>query len=389
MMKVAVIGGGAAGLAAAISAAEQGAKVTVLERMDRIGKKIMATGNGRCNLANTELTLSHYRGDEHFLSQIFRQVGLEEILDFFQRIGLFFRTEQGRIYPLSNHASAVLDVLRLEIERRGITVMTDFEVRGVCPRSEGFVIQGKRDTLVCDRLIIAAGGKASPVHGSNGSGYDILSLLGHRMTKLYPGLTGVKCPPEQMKGLRGIRIQAKATLLLDGKKYRSEFGEIQFNDTGLSGIPVLNCSSVIASHKGTSEIELDLLPEEKNVLDLLRNRDRKHLFTGMFHKQIAQSLCDRCWIPVHAIQEVDLPSLAKEIKAMKFKVNGTLSWENAQVTVGGAYTSEFQPETLESLLVPGLYAAGEIFDVDGDCGGYNLMWAWASGIVAGREAAHA
>lgn len=389
MIRVAVIGGGAAGLAAAISAAKQGAKVSVLERMDRIGKKIMATGNGRCNLANTELTLSHYRGDEHFLSQIFQQVGLEEILDFFQRLGLCFRTEQGRIYPLSNHASAVLDVLRLEIERRGITVMTDFEVRSVRPRSEGFFIQGKRDTLVCDRLIIATGGKASPVHGSNGSGYDILSLLGHRLTKLYPGLTGVKCPPEQMKGLRGIRVPAKATLLLDGKKYRSEFGEIQFNDTGLSGIPILNCSSVITSYKGTSEIELDLLPEEKNVPDLLNNRDRKHLFTGMFHKQIAQSLCDRCLIPVHAIQKVDLSSLAKEIKAMKFQVIGTLPWENAQVTVGGAYTSEFLPETLESLLVPGLYAAGEVFDVDGDCGGYNLMWAWASGIVAGREAAHA
>ncbi len=389
MARVAVIGGGAAGLAAAITAARNGAQVTVLERMDRVGKKIMATGNGRCNLANTELNLSHYRGDERFISQIFHRVGLEEILEFFHQIGLLVRTEQGRIYPLSNHASAVLDVLRHEADRQGVKLMTDFEVKSVRPRSEGLVIQGKYDTLVCDKMIIATGGKASPAHGSNGSGYDILSSLGHRMSKLYPGLVGLKCPSEQMKGLRGVRVFANATLLLDGQAYRSEAGEIQFNDTGLSGIPILNCSSVATSYKGNVEIELDLLPNETDVLGLLQERDRKHLFTGMFHKQIAQSLCDRTWVPAHSIQEVDLPSLAKEIKAMKFTITGTLPWENAQVTVGGAKTSEFQEGTLESLLLPGLYAAGEILDVDGDCGGYNLMWAWASGMVAGQEAANA
>ncbi|MBE7043627.1 MAG: aminoacetone oxidase family FAD-binding enzyme [Ruminococcaceae bacterium] len=389
MTRVAVIGGGAAGLTAAITAAKNGAKVTVLERMERVGKKIMATGNGRCNLANNELDLSHYRGDERFISQVFHQVGLEEILDFFREIGLLVRTEQGRIYPLSNHASAVLDVLRNEAERCGVTIKTDFDVKSVCPRSEGLVIQGKYETLVCDKLIIATGGKASPAHGSNGSGYDILSSLGHHTTKLYPGLVGVKCPSEQMKGLRGVRVFAKATLLLDGQPYRSEIGEIQFNDTGLSGIPILNCSSVVTSYKGEAEIELDLLPDEEDVLDLLQERDRKHLFTGMFHKQIGQSLCDRTWVPVQSIQTVDLPSLAKEMKAMRFTVIGTLPWENAQVTVGGAKTSEFQLGTLESLLLPGLYAAGEILDVDGDCGGYNLMWAWASGMVAGQEAANA
>lgn len=389
MARVTVIGGGAAGLAAAITAARNGAQVTVLERMDRVGKKIMATGNGRCNLANTELDLSHYRGDETFISQIFERVGLEEMLEFFYQMGLLVRKEQGRIYPLSNHASAVLDVLRHEAGRRGVKMVTDFDVKSVRPRSEGLVIQGKYDTFSCDKLIIATGGKASPVHGSNGSGYDILSSLGHRVTKLYPGLVGLQCPPEQMKGLRGVRVFAKATLLLDGEAYRSETGEIQFNDSGLSGIPILNCSSVATSYKGKVEIELDLLPDEKDVTGLLQERDRTHLFTGMFHKQIAQSLCDRTWVPPHAIQMVDLPALAKEIKAMKFTVTGTLPWENAQVTVGGAKTTEFQAGTLESLLLPGLYAAGEILDVDGDCGGYNLMWAWASGMVAGQEAANA
>ena len=389
MARVAVIGGGAAGLAAAITAARKGAKVTVLEQMDRVGKKIMATGNGRCNLANTELDLSHYRGNERFITQIFDRVGLEEILEFFRQIGLLVRTEQGRIYPLSNHASAVLDVLRHEADRQGVKLITDFEVKSVRPRSEGLVIQGKRETLIFDRLIIATGGKASPAHGSNGGGYDILLSLGHHITKLYPGLVGLKCPSEQMKGLRGVRVFGKATLLLDNQPYRSEMGEIQFNDTGLSGIPILNCSSVATSYKGNVDIELDLLPNEKDVLGLLQERDRTHLFTGMFHKQIAQSLCDRTWVPMHSIQTVDLPSLAKEIKSMKFHVTGTLPWENAQVTVGGAKTSEFQPGTLESLLLPGLYAAGEILDVDGDCGGYNLMWAWASGIVAGQEAANA
>lgn len=389
MVRVAVIGGGAAGLVAAITAAKNGAQVTLMERMDRVGKKIMATGNGRCNLANTELHLSHYRGDKEFISSVFQRVGLEEILEFFRQIGLLVRIEQGRIYPLSNHASAVLDVLRYEAERQGVKVLTEFEVKSVRPRSEGLVILGKRETLVFDKLIVATGGKASPAHGSNGSGYDIFASLGHHTTKLYPGLVGLRCPSEQMKGLRGVRTFAKATLLLDGEEYYSETGEIQFNDSGLSGIPILNCSSLVTSYKGNAEISLDLLPDEKNVLELLQTRDRKLLFTGMFHKQIAQSLCDRTWVPLNSIQAVDLPSLAKEIKGMKFTVMGTLPWDNAQVTVGGLKTKEFQTGTLESLLLPNLYAAGEILNVDGDCGGYNLMWAWASGIVAGQEAANA
>lgn len=389
MNRVAVIGGGAAGLAAAITAAQNGAQVTVLERMDRVGKKIMATGNGRCNLANTDLDLSHYRGDREMITDIFHQVGLQDMVAFFRRMGLVTRTEQGRIYPLSNHASAVLDVLRLEADRLGIKMMTEFEVKSVRPRSEGFVIEGKRDTLICDTLILATGGKAAPVHGSNGSGYDILLSLGHHITKLYPGLVGVKCPTEQMKGLRGIRVFAKATLLLDKQPYQSEIGEIQLNDTGLSGIPILNFSSILTSYKGDVEIALDLLPYEDDVLGLLEQRDRKQLFTGMFHKQIAQSLCDRTWVPKDSIQTVDLPALAKEIKNMKFTVQGTLPWDNAQVTVGGVVTTEFRADTLESLLIPGLYAAGEVLDVDADCGGYNLMWAWASGMVAGREAANA
>ncbi len=388
MVTVAVIGGGAAGLAAAVSAAKFGAKVTVLERMDRVGKKLMATGNGRCNLANVELDLTHYRGEQQFLNGIFERIGKKEILDFFRQAGLLFRIENGRIYPLSNHASAVLDVLRLEAGRYGVRLETDFEVKSVCPRSGGFVIQGAREKVSCDRLIITTGGKASPALGSNGSGYEILSSMGHHITKLYPGLVPMKCEPSQMKGLRGIRVFAQASLLMNGKEEARETGEIQFTDYGLSGIPMLNFSSIVSSYRTEDvRVKLDLLPGEEDVLKLLQGRDRTHLFTGMFHKQIAQALCDRTWVPVHGIQEVDLPALAKEIKGMTFIVRGTLSWENAQVTVGGAKTAEFQAGTMESLLVPGLYAAGEVLNVDGDCGGYNLMWAWASGITAGQEAA--
>lgn len=387
MTDVAVIGGGAAGLAAAITAARQGARVTVLERMDRVGKKLMATGNGRCNLANTELSLDYYRGDRRFIGAVFDRTGKKEILEFFRRAGLLFRTEEGRIYPLSNHASAVLDVLRQEADRQDVKVITDFEVKGVYCRSGGFVIQGGRKPLTCDKLIIATGGKASPALGSNGSGYEILSSMGHHMTKLYPGLVPMKCEPSQMKGLRGVRVFARASLLLDGEECAAETGEIQFTEYGLSGIPMMNFSSIVSSYKGQVQVVLDLLPGEEHALELLQSRDRKHLFTGMFHKQVAQALCDRAWVPMDAIQEVDLSALAKEIKGMTFTVRGVLPWEKAQVTVGGAKTGEFQAGTLESLLVPGLYAAGEILDVDGDCGGYNLMWAWASGITAGREAA--
>ncbi len=388
MTKIAVIGGGASGLAAAITAAQQGAQVTVLERLDRVGKKIMATGNGRCNLANTELRPDCYRGDPAFLSAVFERVGKREMYSFFRRAGLLVRTDHGRVYPLSNHASAVLDVLRQEAARWGVRLKTEFEVKGILPRSAGFLIQGIRETLSCDRLILATGGKASPVLGSNGSGYEILSSLGHHITRLSPGLVPMKCESGQMKGLRGVRCWATATLLIDGRPTAEETGEIQFTDYGLSGIPMMNFSSLVAMHRGKkAEVSLDLLPGEEHVLEMLQERDREHLFTGMFHKQIAQALCDRVWVPMAAIQEVDLPSLAKEIKGMRFTVTGTLSWEQAQVTVGGADTGEFTPGRLESRLVPGLYAAGELLNVDGDCGGYNLMWAWASGITAGQEAA--
>ena len=471
-LKVAIIGGGASGLAAAVTAARRGAQVIVLEQKDRVGKKLLATGNGRCNFSNRDLSLAHYHGDAAFVKAVLEKVALSETLQFFESIGLVYREEAGRLYPYSNHASSVLDALRLAAACLSVREETGFAVCRVEKRGGRFVLSAPDGReLHADRVIVASGGKASPSLGSNGGGYALLRSFGHTITRLYPSLVQLKTAPGTVKGMKGIRVYANARLYQTagggspcrqtkggesyqtagggspcrqtkggepyqtaggespcrqtkggepyqtagggspcrqtkgGESYQTpggetsllkqEYGEVQFTDYGLSGIPIFNLSQAAAGRKDLC-ISLDLLPQATDVQNLLANRitqlsvsplpadsgmarDLSSLFTGIFQKRVGELLVGRAGYDaaqlVHAIHNLDFP------------VIGTMPWENAQVTSGGAVTAEFDPGTMASRLIPGLYACGEVLDVDGECGGYNLQWAWSTGILAGEGAA--
>lgn len=397
-MKIAVIGGGASGLMAAIAAKETNpaCDVYILEKEKRVGKKILATGNGRCNLTNSGAGEWNYHGcDDSFVAETIPVWWVSDTLEFFSGLGVLCKEEQdGKIYPYSDTASAVLDVLRRRCDELEIKTICEYGVKLIKKQKRGFeLIPFKGDALECNRVIVAAGGKASPALGSDGSGYELLKKLGHRITKLSPSLVQIKTNPEVVRKLKGIKVNARLTI----DSYTSE-GDLLFTDYGISGPPVFNLSAIMGN---SSYVEADIMPEYSyyEVLELLRARREKlghialeEFFVGMLNKRVGQALLKSVGIAplsrlARTLTEKELKSVAGAIKAWKFEIEGTMSWNNAQVTHGGAMTKEFESSTMQSKLVKGLYACGEILDVDGDCGGYNLQWAWTSGYIAGKSAA--
>jgi len=401
MNNIAVIGGGAAGLTAAISAARMGAKVTVYERMDRMAKKILSTGNGRCNMTNENADLENYHGkNPKFVNGVIHKFWVRETLEFFGGLGVMTKTEEeGKIFPYSLQAAAVSEALRLEVQRLGIKEVCSFEVCEIKKNKEKFILKAYNgETAVCDSVVIACGGKAAPNLGSNGSGYDLAQKLGHKVTKLYPALVQIKTDNTYTKSLQGLKIWGVAGFYENDKLIKESEGEILFTDYGLSGPPIFNISRS-ASTSQNGEIRIDMMPEysEEMIYSILN--ERKYLgrnlesyFTGMLPKKLGQVMMKACGIaPLSRMSDSlgkkEISELAKKIKAWKFPVKGTMSWNNAQVTAGGVEVENINPNTMESKLVSGVYFAGEILDIDGDCGGYNLQWAWSSGYVAGENAA--
>ena len=395
--RIAVIGGGAAGFVSAITASRLGADVTIYERSDRVLKKILATGNGRCNMTNMNAGRENYHGkNPDFIRSTVSRFWVSETLDFFSEIGVLAKTEKdGKVYPYSLQAAAVSDVLRFEAQRLKIRVICDFEVSKITKEKNGYHIN---DRERADAVIITTGGMASPQLGSNGSGYALAKKMGHKVTELYPSLVQVKTDNTYTKALQGLKVNA-GVKFRDGKNVRFEdFGEVLFADYGLSGPPVFNLSRLASVYKN-GVIVLDLMPEfDINTLDgMLRSRKRANVslenyFTGMLPKKLGQVLLKSCGIAPLSRESVSLTNkeitaLAERIKAWEFKVLGTKSWNNAQVTAGGVEVSDINPKTLESKLWKEVYFAGEVLDIDGDCGGYNLQWAWSSGYIAGMSAA--
>lgn len=394
--QVAVIGGGASGLVAAISAARSGANVTIYEKNSRLGKKILSTGNGRCNFSNKNADIRHYHGkDVSFMQDVLESFWVEETVELFSELGLLLRTEDdGKMYPYSNQAGAVLDVLRFEIERLGINVVYDFEAEKIVRSKNGYKItsfDGK--TYFSERVVIAAGGKAAPDTGSCGSGYPLCKMLGHNVTELYPSLVQIKTKGGFAKSLKGIKIDALVSI---GNKEYS--GELLFTDYGISGPPVFSLSSALREEK-VEFVSIDFMPEfsEAEVFKLLKNRvslnvNLENYFVGMLNKRLGMALLKALEIQplsreAKSLSEAELRKIACNIKKFKLFMDGTLSWNNAQVTAGGVEVFGVNSKTMESLYNEGLYFCGEILDIDGDCGGFNLQWAWSSGFIAGKYAA--
>lgn len=398
-MKVAVIGGGAAGLAAAITAAEAGHAVTVLERQGRVGRKLMATGNGRCNLSNLNWGPENYHGqDPAFALPALAAFPPAAALDFFRSLGLLTVAEpSGRVYPRSDQAGSVVDVLRLAAAARGAELRTGAEVLSLCRAGDGFALALAGETVTADRVIVCCGGLAGEKLGGTKSGYALLSSLGHRRTPLHPALVQLRTDPTYVRALKGVRAEARVVLEEAGAVIAQSAGEVQFTDYGISGPAVFEVSRAASTAAGAVTARLDLLPglPRGELEDLLARRVEdlpglplENLLTGMLHNRLGQTVLRYAGFGLSGTADgltgADLSRTAAAVKDFALPVTGTLGFDAAQITAGGMDTVEFDPHTLQSRLVPGLYAAGEVLDVDGDCGGYNLQWAWASGRLAGR-----
>lgn len=401
MRVVAVIGGGAAGMMAALEAASRGAAVSVFERQARVGRKLAVTGNGRCNLTNLQASPAHYHGSQAgFVVPALQCFGAEETIARFRELGLLTVSQaDGRVYPLSDSASSVVDVLRYAMDAAGIRLMSGCEVRAIAPEKGGYRLTWPEGELHADRVIVACGGAAGERFGGSRLGYRLLERLGHGCTQLRCGLVQLRSSNRFCRSLKGIRADAQVSVLSGETLLARSEGEVQFTDYGLSGPAIFEISAEALSRPDTV-ISLDLLRDvgEEELCSLLLRRAKStpqlHLedaLIGTVQNRIGRVLVSACGLspsaPISSLDQVAARLLARECKTFRFPVTGDMGMDNAQVTVGGIVTGEFDPVTMESRLHPGLYACGEVLDVDGDCGGYNLQWAWSSGRAAGAAAA--
>ncbi len=416
--KVIVAGGGASGLVAAVTAAENGARVTVLEHKDRVGKKILMTGNGKCNLTNmSDVHGKYYSSDTESLEQIYDTLvrfDAQETRKFFQRLGLYTKEKRdGGVYPVSEQASIVLDVLRSACSRLGVTIRTDCALTAVLPKKNGGiarVMQEGRNAqeIAYDRLILATGGKAAPVSGSDGSGYVLAKNLGHRIIEPLPALVQLRCEGGFFKALSGVRAQGTVRLLIDGTEIAAETGELQLTDYGISGIPVFQLSRLAsrALYDGKRcEASLDFISYifASNALDSSKIDSKKmenmnffpdktveECLSGLVHKKIAAVVCKQNGIAAGAVirqaGEEKVCRCIKMLSDFRVRVAAPKSFDSAQVCCGGVALQEVD-EQFMSRRCHGLYLAGELLDCDGICGGFNLQWAWATGHIAGEAAA--
>ena len=395
-----ILGGGAAGLTAAASLAVSGLHVTVVERLDRVGKKILSTGNGRCNLSNTDMRAALYTPSDGFVQRVYEATPPETVLAFFEQLGLMTVEEDGRIYPRSMMAASVLDVLRMGCEKENIVLRTGETAVSVSPsRRGGWSVQlASGEGLFAPAVLCAMGGSAAPNLGTDGAGVRLLTKLGHSASPLCPALVQLKCTHPALRSLKGIRVQAQLTLLADGEPVTQETGELLFQDYGVSGVCVFQLSRFagrVLAKKQRVEISINLLPEVPNAYTWLLERiaarpqiSCSQLFTGVFHRLLAQAILKEAGItqdtPASSLTPRDVQRLARAISQLTLPVDGTQGFAQAQVTAGGILNREVDPATMQSRLFDGLYLAGEILDVDGPCGGYNLHFAFASALTAAR-----
>ena len=396
-MIIGIIGGGASGMAAAIAAAENpNAQIRLYERQSRVGKKLMATGNGRCNLSNCNADLTHYHGEEpDFVGPALAQVDVLQTRAWFHDLGLYMVAEPdtGKIYPYSDQANSVVDVLRLGLEKENITLLLGEEVQKLRREGDGFMVN---DTDYCDRVIIACGGLAGTKLGGSMSGYKLLGKLGHKSTRLRPSLVQLKCSWPGVTALKGVRCECHVKIYRDGEKVAHSGGELQFTDYGLSGPVIFEISRDICQGAGEWVAKLDLMTRllrDDLRAELCRRRERNlpmdELFTGIVHNRLGRVLtkaADVSGSTTGQLTDAQIDALVHTVKEFEITLTEPMGMDHAQVTAGGVLTRDFDPNTMESRLVPGLYACGEVLDIDGDCGGFNLQWAWSSGIVAGRNA---
>ena len=396
-MTVGVIGGGAAGMAAALAAAEnKEVQVVLMERQTRVGRKLLSTGNGRCNLTNLHAEEGGYHGNSPaFAGYALSQFPPEAALKWFAGLGLLTVAEEsGRVYPYSDQANSVVDVLRFGLEQPNIRVKLGFEVEKVKKTPNGFRVEAKGESVECEKLIVACGGLAGTKLGGSMSGYKLLRSLGHTCTKLRPTLVQIKSDWIGCPSLKGVRTNCRAEILRNGDVTAQSTGQLQFTEYGLSGPVIFEISRDVCQGGGDWTCRLDFLPEvsANDLRDELTRRRKTNLpvselLTGILHNRLGRVLTQSAGLTLNAfvrdLSDWEIGQAVSAVKALEVSLTEPMGMDSAQVTAGGIVTAEFDEKTMESRLVPGLYACGEVLDIDGDCGGYNLQWAWSSGRLAG------
>ena len=399
-MIVAIIGGGASGMTAALAAAEnEKNQVILLERQARVGRKLQATGNGRCNLSNIHAVDRGYHGQSpEFVNNAISAFTPADTLRWFEGLGLFTVTEEsGKVYPYSDQANSVVDVLRLALVKENITLKTGYEVTKIQKTAEGFQLTNGEEPITCDKLIVACGGLAGSKLGGTMSGYKLLAKLGHRSTKLRPSLVQIKSSWPELPSLKGVRANCCVEILHNGEVYAKSTGELQLTEHGISGPVVFEISRDVCAERGKWTAKLDFLPNlpaEVLEKELQRRRNTnlpmEELLTGILHNRLGRVLTKTAGIKgkqyASQISNAELAEVVACVKGLEITLTEPLGMDSAQITAGGVLTDGFDPNTMESKSVSGLYACGEVLDIDGDCGGYNLQWAWSSGRCAGLHA---
>ncbi len=405
MKETIVIGGGASGLMAAIVAARRGARVCILERLDRIGKKILVTGNGRCNITSTSVESKRYHSNykNNNYMGVMEYFDYEKTEQFFEELGITFITEGNKVYPRSEQATSVLDVLRMEVERLDIEVITGAKVISIKSKKDVWIVGLEDETIYeAQKVIVATGGLASSALGCDGLGYNLLQKVGHKMTPTFPALVHIISPSPYCKMMTGTRVKALASIYVEGKLKRSEYGEVLFTEDGLSGPTVFQLSRIAAKSKldnKHTKVKVDLLSEleQSEVINMIyariSNRPERTIETflvGLIHKRLIIPTLKEAGVTHFArrcdeLEYDEIESLASVLKGFEFEVQGTRGYKYAQVTAGGIQLDDINLDTMESKKAKNLFVTGEVLDIDGDCGGYNLHWAWASGFVAGES----
>lgn len=403
MYDVIIIGAGASGLMAAAAAASKGARVALLEHKDDIGKKILATGNGRCNFTNTDMSVNKFHGSKALIKNGLSQFNYSDTIRFFKGLGIPAYDNAGYIYPNSRQAASVVAAFRMELMRLHVDVKTGINITDIKPADDrtGYCIQTDKGSFKSKRLIIACGLTASPKLGSDGSLFRQIEALGHHIQKPLPALCGFSCDGLNFKKITGVRCDATVASVIDGQMTEQNTGELQLADYGISGIPVFQISSLMsrALNKGQKvEVIIDFLPafsdDELNgyikdrSITTTDNRSLNEMLNGLLNNKLLLELIHKSGVSPdkkgRLLTDDDCKSLTRSIKHTAVSVKKPRGAEFAQVCTGGIYTKEIDVRTLESKIHPGLYFCGELLDVDGICGGYNLQWAWTSGYIAGE-----
>lgn len=404
--KVIVVGGGAAGMMAAISAKREGADVTILERNPRVGKKILVTGNGRCNFTNVNTDIQYYHGSNpEFVRGALSGFTVKDTIRFFEQLGIEHKVEDmGKVFPMSDQASSILDVLLYELNDKKINVVCDCNVSNITKKNNKFVVYSENgDKFDADSVIITTGGKAMPSTGSDGNGYDLAKKLGHRTIDIFPALVQIMLEGTFFKRIEGVKIVGTAEIIHNSKSIVKDRGDILFANYGVSGPPILQISRKAGEllHEGKEAyIKITIMDMPKEKLRSIMNRRFKESqnkpldfsLVGLINKRLIPVILLEAGIDnikrlVSDLSDTERERIIRILTDWRMKIRGTKSWPSAQVTAGGVDTNEIDENTMESKIVKGLFFAGEIVDIDGQCGGFNLQWAWSSGYIAGKNAA--